>query len=79
MNWIILALSILGIGFFYFTKWLVARVNKRERIKHESNPAFVAANFAYEPIKMPWPFYAMLALAFWKLIESVAILSGACH
>jgi hypothetical protein len=79
VNWIILVLSIIGIAFHCLMKWQVARINKRDRAVHESNPVFVQAGFQYENIRLPWPFYILLALSVYKLIESIAILSGACH
>lgn len=79
MNWINLVLSVVAIALFVGIRVFTTRVNKREAIKHNSNPAFQAAGFPYENIKMPWVFHAMLAIAIFKLIEQVAILSGACN
>lgn len=79
LNWFNLALSFVAIATFVWMRIMTTRTNKREYIKHNSNPVFIAHGFKYEAIKMPWLFYVMLALAIVKLIEQVAILSGACN
>lgn len=79
MNWIILALAVSGIIGFIWIKWYLRKVNAREEKKHNENPVYVAANFRYEYIRLPWIFHALLALSCYKLIEQVAFLTGVCH